>query len=689
MSKRAARWGIVQRNILLSFAYAVFWAVVHYAATGQSVHPGLLTVQLAVSALMFFALNGLFATFGHYRRGWIFQVLVSILYIQPFFQLFYYRTYKSFLDQQNISLIIREPYFLIKVFAAEMTWDKGLILAAGIALFYFVNRKGLGKVQRTPPHRPYDLFLNRWALLFTFVMIGLQIKWCLDHDPSQLAMRPFYPVTLMALASIFTHLVRSRAPAWERVSVGALIVIGITHLYALNLAFLDERGKLTLDHQFYRALFGAFYVQTAFGDMSQDDHARARFHALPEAEMDYNILISINDAQRWDAQSSNGYPRPTDDELEWFIRKSFNFRFPVSPANFTDTAVPALVSGLASDQDVKKIKGSLSVWDYFAKGAETFFISSQDITWSKLNLFYASVGQKHVWSWTAQPGYKGNPEDTNDLFSMEHVRDHVNGLKKPWVGAWQTFASHYPYTVNPGFDRYKPCVLDRSAGTEAFRNCYLNAQVYSAHLRSELFKSIDLEKTVVVLTSDHGEGIGEHGIFFHGVDYHQEMVKVPFVLHIPGWMQKKIPAAAMENLRRNLNRVISTTDMTPTLLHLHEMVTGQKLYEDLSWYSGRSLFTSWDHRVVFSSHCFPQYRCYSREIMFADDDYYVIFRPSEGFYKIYATWTDLDQTRPLDFKDVDHAKFERLVEEAARIHPAGQQMKAYYERFKQSGFRSF
>jgi hypothetical protein len=93
--------------------------------------------------------------------------------------------------------------------------------------------------------------------------------------------------------------------------------------------------------------------------------------------------------------------------------------------------------------------------------------------------------------------------------------------------------------------------------------------------------------------------------------------------------------------------------------------------------------------MVFSSHCFPQYRCYSREILFADDNYFVLFRPSEGFHKIYDTWKDPEQKHPLSFKNIDHEKFERLVEEAARIHSAGKSMKAYYESFKAHGFKDF
>lgn len=663
MSKRTTRLNITQRGLLLAFAYAIFWAVVHYAATRADLRPGLLVLQLASSTLMFFTLNAFFLTFNPYRRGGIFQFAVAFFYVQPFFQLFYYLTYKSFLDQQNFSLVIREPSFLAKVFAMETTWWKGAILLTGTLVAFALNRSFLKWRVPGRAHgaRPYDFFLHKGSLAVTAVLIAL-----------------------MALLSIFGFLVRSRGKTWHKASVGALIVVSLTMLYSFNTGFLDTRGRLTLDHIYYRSLFGAYFVQGAFGDLAQDDQARERFHRLPKAEMDYDILIALNDTQRWDHLSTNGFPRPTDDAIEWLVRKSFNFKFPISPSNSTDTAVPALLTGLASDRDVKQIKGALALWDYFSKGAETFFISSQDVTWAKLHLYYASIGQKHVWSATAQPGYRGNPEDTNDISSAERMKQYVPRLKQPWVGVWQTFASHFPYTVNPGFDRYRPCDLDRS-DVEKFRNCYLNAQVYSSVLRDEVFKTLDLDRTVIVMTSDHGEGLGEHGIFFHGADFHQEIVKVPFILYIPEKLLAKLPAAAVANLRGNVGRVISTTDLVPTLLDLHRMLMGQKLVEDGTPFTGRSLFTKWDYRVVFSSYCFPQYRCYSREILFADDEYYVIFRPSEGFHAIYETWKDLEQKNPLTLDRVDRAKFRRLIDGAARVHPSGEAMKLYYEGLTSAG----
>lgn len=682
MKKIFSENNLLARSLLLALIYALIWSLLH-----QLFHfpnpggPKWIPIQILTSTLIFFTLNGLFASFSSYRWGVVFQILISSLYIHPVLHILYFKTYQAPIDQQILSLVLREPNFLIKVLRSEMTFFRFVLLAGGVLCFFLLNRFFLKRRNDSSRFiKPYDLFLNKWSLLFVGVMVVLQIKWCLDHDRSLLIMRPFYPVILMMLVSVLVYLVRSHKNYWEKSFVAGLIFLSLFQFYFTNMVFAQYKHHFSFETQYYQAAFGAYFVQAGFNSLGQDRSAIQKYHELSEAKMDYNILFVLNDTQRWDKQSSNGFPKKTDDALDWLYSKSFVFSFPISPSNSTDTSLPALLSGYSSEQEMGTIKGNLIFWDYFSKGAHTFMISSQDITWSRLDLFYKSIGLQKVWNATAQPTYKGNPEDVDDILSYNNVSEYVPTIQGPWVGLWQTFASHFPYTVAREAERYLPCNRDRNHDLQHFENCYLNAQVYSAQLRSEFFKKLDLEKTVIVMTSDHGEGMGEHGVFFHGTDFHQEMVKVPFVIYIPPSLQQRLPAQALANIKKNTTRVVSTIDILPTMLDLHRMLTGQKLQlPDQPQMTGRSLFEDWDYRLVFSSGCFLQYRCYSREIMFADDNYYVIFRPSEGFYKIYRTHEDLAQTHPLTLQQVDSEKFIRLLEEAAKMHVAGKSMKSLYE----------
>jgi membrane-anchored protein YejM (alkaline phosphatase superfamily) len=80
--------------------------------------------------------------------------------------------------------------------------------------------------------------------------------------------------------------------------------------------------------------------------------------------------------------------------------------------------------------------------------------------------------------------------------------------------------------------------LDLERDIEAIRNRYLNS---CRHLDSQLGRLCDalaarglLERTVVVVTGDHGEEFLEHGRWGHGSSFVDEQVRVPLVLWIPG-----------------------------------------------------------------------------------------------------------------------------------------------------------
>jgi arylsulfatase A-like enzyme len=65
-----------------------------------------------------------------------------------------------------------------------------------------------------------------------------------------------------------------------------------------------------------------------------------------------------------------------------------------------------------------------------------------------------------------------------------------------------------------------------------------------------------LDKTALVITSDHGENLGEHHLFFHHGGLYRETVQVPLIVRIPG------RAAA------RVDGLVETVDVAPTILEL-------------------------------------------------------------------------------------------------------------------------
>ena len=69
-----------------------------------------------------------------------------------------------------------------------------------------------------------------------------------------------------------------------------------------------------------------------------------------------------------------------------------------------------------------------------------------------------------------------------------------------------------------------------------------------------------LDRTIVVITSDHGEAFAEHGLILHGGGVFDELVRVPLILQLPA----SIDAPDISHVAH----AVSTADLAPTLCEL-------------------------------------------------------------------------------------------------------------------------
>jgi hypothetical protein len=86
-------------------------------------------------------------------------------------------------------------------------------------------------------------------------------------------------------------------------------------------------------------------------------------------------------------------------------------------------------------------------------------------------------------------------------------------------------STHYPYLYPPAYERHRPVISDRQSlllklrrdeHQELLNNRYLNAVAFIDDVIADLIDSIDLTKTIVIVTGDHGESLWDDGALFHG-----------------------------------------------------------------------------------------------------------------------------------------------------------------------------
>jgi arylsulfatase A-like enzyme len=170
----------------------------------------------------------------------------------------------------------------------------------------------------------------------------------------------------------------------------------------------------------------------------------------------------------------------------------------------------------------------------------------------------------------------------NDAF-LSWVDDRAS--KKPFFAFLNYMEAHYPRL--PSMDARRKLMtqdridqtlaIDQSSdrliaymfGLEALTPEELQAvnDVYDASLidldaiTNDLFQKLTerglLNDTIVVLTSDHGENLGDHGMMMHRYCLYNSLTRVPLLIRYP----PHVPAA-------RIARPISTADVFPTIIDL-------------------------------------------------------------------------------------------------------------------------
>jgi arylsulfatase A-like enzyme len=111
------------------------------------------------------------------------------------------------------------------------------------------------------------------------------------------------------------------------------------------------------------------------------------------------------------------------------------------------------------------------------------------------------------------------------------------------------------------------------------RDCYDSCIGYLddhlGRLIDELKRRGVLDHTIVIVTSDHGEGLGEHNLFFHGESLYRPEIHVPLLIVLPGNSPPKV-----------VSEPVSLRDLPATIVDL----TGQAT---VAQFPGRSLARLW------------------------------------------------------------------------------------------------
>ena len=135
------------------------------------------------------------------------------------------------------------------------------------------------------------------------------------------------------------------------------------------------------------------------------------------------------------------------------------------------------------------------------------------------------------------------------------------------------------------------------------------------------------DQSTIILTGDHGEGLGDHGETGHGLLAYEEALRIPLI----------IKPAAGEGAGRRVEAVVEHVDIVPTVLDLAKAPLPDRL-------SGRSLTplleraSEWPERVAYSESLFAAYRFGWSGVRSVTDGRYRLVRAEQD--ELYDLATD-------------------------------------------------
>jgi membrane-anchored protein YejM (alkaline phosphatase superfamily) len=189
------------------------------------------------------------------------------------------------------------------------------------------------------------------------------------------------------------------------------------------------------------------------------------------------------------------------------------------------------------------------------------------------------------------------PPGQRDIAPVEECLEwlRTRDAGKPFFGFVLLDSSHQKYDFPAESAPFRPYAADidyiEMAGSrdpaliEGVRNRYMNALHHADTLVERLLDELrgcgELDRTILIVTGDHGEEFAEHGYWGHTGNFTLEQVAVPMLMHGPGI------TAGVER------RPTSHLDLPATILEM----LGANPAQRADWCASENLFDPVEHRA--------------------------------------------------------------------------------------------
>lgn len=316
-------------------------------------------------------------------------------------------------------------------------------------------------------------------------------------------------------------------------------------------------------------------------------------------EGNWNILVLVPDTVRADHLSSAGYPKPTTPAIDELAGDGALFTQAITTAPRTWQSFTSILTGLYPPRHGVRYIGDHPLPTTTPSLGSTFAASGYETAAFDPMGFLPRVTQhKHFNAYFGSQPKDGKDEDQ---VLLERVAEFVSRERaQPFLAFVRLNGAHWPYNGDRWIDTFESCegrshgfnvgtygikmdqagggveVVDKAAyrlltwtgdadeETRRHRIAHYDAQLRGVDemiggLLDGMRSSGLLARTIVVLTSDHGESFFEHGYQQHGPRVDDPVMRVPLIVRLP-------PTHPDHRAGVRIDALVRTVDIFPTLL---------------------------------------------------------------------------------------------------------------------------
>lgn len=337
-------------------------------------------------------------------------------------------------------------------------------------------------------------------------------------------------------------------PNWQIIllTIACLLPIVVYGIIINNNHLLSLRGEPFAD--VFRS--GRIYdLQFKPTDPDLSVHMEARNTFISDMPYEYeqkHVAVIMLDAARADHMSVYGYDRETTPFLDSLSTTGHLMRtsFAVSPCPLSECGITSM---LTSQFYPRVHQTSYTMQEAFSDlGYQTHFLLSGDH--SRLYPFMERFYGNRLTSF--QDGMTSDRYPADDQIVIDYIHetlqnsghDHLHMFYFHLMSTHGLGARYPEYEIFEPHDFRQQTTLMNQGRSSALSaedrqlliNNYDNGMLQADYFIQQIFNQLDahniLENTIVVITADHGEALGEAGIYGHAREIHHATINVPLLI---------------------------------------------------------------------------------------------------------------------------------------------------------------